>query len=322
MGTQFVEDEEELEDQRELEETPEEDHEDTPHEEDEDDSRLTDQDEDEDESEGGTEDEVEARRQQNRARRQDKKRRAREREEGYQRELASRDRVIAELTNRLNAVERKGHGVDLAQVDQAMQQLSQGYAQAQQALKAATEAQDGQTVVEATERMFQIRQRFDQLGRMKVAIQQQSTRPQPLDPRLVMNAQSWIDRNRWYKPEGNDADSRRVRRIDEELAEEGMLPTDPSYWKELTVRVKKELPHRFRQDYNESTGDRSQLKKQRQPVGSSGASEQSTSRGKKLGTVSKERVDAMKQAGIWQDPKLRAAALKEYQNYDQDESTS
>lgn len=303
------------------EEDHEEDHEDDSHEDDEDDSRLKGEDSEEADGEGDGEDETELRRQQNRARRQDKKRRAREREEGYQRELASRDQVIAELSNRLNAFERRSQGVDLAQIDQAMQQLNQNYNQAQQALKEASEANNGQIVVEATERMFQIRQRFDQLARVKNAVQQQAARPQPLDPRLIMNAQTWMNQNRWYKPEGSDLDSRRVRRIDQDLAEEGMLPTEPDYWRELTNRVKKELPHRFQPVYNESTGSQQKLKK-RQPVGSSGSNDRSEpARGVKLGSLSKERVNAMKEAGIWQDPKARALAIKEYQSYDKSEQT-
>lgn len=289
-----------------------------------------DSDDDEDDSseaeageEDESEDEAEQRRQRNRNKRHERKLRAREREENYIRSLNMRDQMIAELTHRLNNVERRSQGVDLAQLNGAINQLNQAYAQNQEALRIATEEKNGQGVVQATENLLQIRQRYEQLNQLKQTVQQQSARPQPLDPRLMLHAQTWMDRNRWYKPEGNDSDSRRVRRIDADLAEEGMVPTTPEYWAELTKRVRKELPHRFERGYNGNMTEKPDQLKKRQKVGGSGAESKSReSRPNKLTTLSKDRVNAMKEAGIWDNPKARADAIKAYEEFDKAEKQS
>lgn len=286
-----------------------------------------DEDDDDDSSEAKledeTDDEAEQRRQRNRNKRHERKLRAREREENYIHSLNMRDQMIAELTHRLNNIERRSQGVDLAQLNGAINQLNQAYLQTQEALRIATEEKNGQGVVQATENLLQIRQRFDQLNQIKQSVQQQTARPQPLDPRLMLHAQTWMDQNRWYKPDGTDNDSRRVRRIDSDLAEEGMLPTSREYWTELTKRVRKELPHRFERGYNGNMTEKTDQLKKRQRVGGSGAeSKGGTSRPNKLATLSKERVSAMKEAGIWDNPKARADAIKAYEEFDKAEKQS
>lgn len=280
----------------------------------------------EEESSEDSEDEAEKRRELNRQRRHEKKQRAREREENLRRELQVRDTLISQLTSRLNTIERKSQGVDIAQVDSAIKQLDSAYMQAQQQLKEATENQDGTAAVQANELMFRVRQRFEHLTRIKQALEQQARKPPPLDPQIVVHANRWMGQNNWYKPEGADRDSRLVRRIDQELADEGRVPTDPGYWSELTNRVKKELPHRFQQAHNTSTdgGTKKEVAKRRQPVGSSGSSEQRSmsNSGSKVGTLSKERVAALKEAGLWDDPKIREKAIREFQDFDKQQARS
>ncbi len=275
------------------------------------------------ENEGGeTEEEREAIRAFRRQRRADRKQRQREREESLRREIAARDRIIADQGNRLNIIERRSNGTDLAQIDNAINQLSSAYNQVQHQLKEATESQDGAAVVQATESMFKIRERARELTQLKQAVQQQTTKPPALDPRLAINANSWMGSNNWYKPEGRDRDSAIVRRIDSELAQENWDPVTPEYWEELTERVKKELPHRFELSHNANRSNTPKLKKP--IVMGSGANNSRGNPGtpQKSITLSKERIEAMREAGIWDNPKLRAMAIKEYTQHDKQTKSS
>lgn len=284
-------------------------------EDDDDDERLSSAEEDS----GETDEEREQIRAERRRRRAQKKIAAREREDRLRRELSARDRMISDLTNRLSVIERRSSGTDIAQVDNALQQLGAANEHAKAQMKAAAESGDGDALVQASEQIYQIRRRAEELASLKRAItQNQRPTAQPLDPRLVVQAQSWMEKNSWYKPEGADRDSRIVRRLDQELADEGWEPTDPGYWQELTLRAKKELPHRFERVYNRNS-EGSQRKKQ--IVGGSGSTNTAV-RGKRTVTLSKERVEALKEAGLWEDKAKREQAIKEFQAYDTDSKSS
>lgn len=287
-------------------------------------------DSDEDESTGEEsaaasedEDDAEQRRQENRNRRAERKHRARMREEEHRRTILNQNVVISELTKRLNAMERRNTGVDLAQVEGEMANLQNAYTTAQNRLKQATEDQDGNLVVQATEHLFQIRQRYSELEGIRKAITQQTVQPPPLDQRVANHARQWMADHRWYRANGQDPDSRRVRRIDQELAEEGLVPSSPIYWSELTKRVKKELPHRYKPGYNDDTaGNGSEERVRRQPVGSSGDRKSKGGNGKVVKTLSPDRVNALKQAGLWNNPTERARAIKSYEEFDLQQQSS
>lgn len=303
-------------------------------EEDEDDDHLKSSDEDEDEDEeGGEEDSDEDReaiREKRRQNRINRKKRAKEREATLRRELSARDRVISDLTNRLNTIERRGTSTDLAQVDNTLNQLNQAYIATQSRIKEAIENNEGDVAVQAIENLNKIQHRAQELNQIRTALQQQSQRPQPLDPRLAMNAKRWLGDHNWYKPEGRDSDSRIVRRIDNDLASEGWDPTTEEYWDELTSRVKKELPHRYEKDYNNNRKGKpanAQQKRKQIVMGSGtnnarGGEGSGSSGNRKAITISKERREALMDAGLWDDPKLRTKAIREMQLFDQQNKKS
>jgi hypothetical protein len=146
--------------------------------------------------------------------------------------------------------------------------------------------------------------------------QQQATRPQPLDPRMVSKAQAFAAKHNWYSgPQSNDPDSKVLTALDHGLTSEGWDPTTEGYWEELEARVGKYLPHRKgRNDGGSSSGNRNGA--QRQPVSGSTSGAGAGTPPKGGFQVSAERVKAMKEAGIWDDPKRRDAAIKRYQEYD------
>ena len=280
------------------------------------DSRLSSEEDHEDDEQelaaGKTDEEREAIRAARREERQRRKQAQRERETTLRRELAARDELIGEMRQRLDNVERRGAGADVAQLDQAIKQSADAYAYFKGQLQEATTSQNGQLAAEATEKMILAQRRAEDLARIKQAYvgqQQRPTQPRPLDPRLKANAESWAERNTWYDVDGRDLDSRVAASVDAALHEEGWDPTKKEYWEELDTRLKKYLPHRYSLAHNKGTGG------QRSPVAASGRQE-AAGNGKGTFTLSPDRVKAIKEAGKWEDPKERASMIKAYRDYD------
>lgn len=249
--------------------------------------------------------EIRARR---RAERKAKKEAQREREDSLRRELAARDEIINELQSRVAIVERAHQGSEEAQLETAIKESADAYAYFKDQIAMAAQRGDGAGIADATEKMILAQRRYEDLNKVKnTYVESKVNKQQPLDPRLVNHAKSWMDKNKWYDPNGSDTDSRRALEIDRELAREGWNPTTPQYWEELDSRVKKALPHRSKQAY---TG-----KSSKSVVTGSGRDSAPT--GSKSGyKLSAERVAALKESGMWDDPKQREEAIKRFKEYD------
>lgn len=282
---------------------------------------------DEDELEGGPEDsgpqtfpesedddERKAIRERRREERKNRKIAQREREESLRRELAARDAQLSELRTRLDSIDRRNTGSELAQVQNAKKEAAGAYNYFKDQIRIASEANNGAAVADATEKMIQTRDRFNHLDQIEKAITQRQAAPQPLDPRLVNHAQEWMKKNSWYDPQGRDTDSDIVMRLDSRLSAEGWDPTTQEYWKELSSRVEKYLPHRANRGKMGNTKPRSVV------TGSGRDAAGSESGAKGTYRLSADRVQAMKDAGIWDDPKARADMIKRYRDQDKKQS--
>lgn len=263
---------------------------------------------DDDDSGEDADDEREAIRERRRRERQHRKQAQREREETLRRELQARDSIINELRAKVEGIERRGTSSELAQIENAKKQTAQEYSYFKDQIRVATEAGNGAAVADATEKMLQAQQRFNQLQGYEQTYRQRQAQPQPLDPRLVNHAQKWMESNKWYNPVGQDQDSRIALTLDQQLAQEGWDPTTPQYWQELDSRVKKYLPHRANSGKISGT-------KPRSTVSGSGRDAGPRTSDKSY-RLSAERVKALKDAGIWDDPKQRAEAVKRFREYD------
>lgn len=275
-----------------------------------------------------TSEEREAIRQRRREERHAKKLAAREREERYRADLAARDELIARMQAQLNQVTQHTQAGEAERIARVKQESANAYGYWKNQIKEGTETQNGAVVAEATEKMLQAQARFNQAVQYEqalVARQQQQTTPQ-LDPRLVNHASNWIKRNPWYDPKGTDPDSRRTRAIDTALAAEGYDSNSPEYWEELTVRVKNQLPHRFARasvgnKQPEGNGRANGGDKPRSVVGGTGRNNASPRGNSSAKGLSAERVQALKDAGLWDDPAKRTAAIKEFQAYDKEHAS-
>jgi hypothetical protein len=253
-------------------------------------------------------DEREAIRARRREERKHRKEAQREREDTLRRELASRDAIINELRQKVDVIERRNTGSELAQIQNGKKQAAQAYNFFKDQIRVAGEAGNHAAVADATEKMIQARDKFNEFDRVEKAFSQRQSAPPPLDPRLANHAEAWMKKNSWYDPSGQDQDSEIAMRIDQRLAQEGWDPTTKEYWDELSARVKKYLPHRVNSGKIERNKPRS--------VVSGSDRESASSKGSATYKLSSERVQALKDAGIWDDPKQRAEAIKRFREYD------
>ena len=277
----------------------------------EEDSRIaSDDDADEEGHAEETAEEAEARKARNRARRQQNKQNRKDYIDGLRRELAARDSIINDLSTRVATVERHGVGSQVAQLDHDLQEAARVYNHFKNVHAQAIQEANGPEAVDAQEKMFIARNRLQMLDGVKKRLINQVQAPSPMDPRVKNNAEQWIRENSWYDPSGKDVDSRIVLTLDQTLMEEGFQPHTPEYWQELSVRVKKHLPHRASLGYNVNKSPN----KPRVPVAGGGSGDGNTS--SKGYVLSADRVKAIKEAGAWDDPKKRAEAIKYYQEYD------
>jgi hypothetical protein len=198
-------------------------------------------------------------------------------------------------------------------VDAEMQKAADAYNYYKQVHSEAVTAANGQVASDAYEKMFAAMRRAEDLNRIKEAARRPQQTQQPLDPRLKANAEGWMARNSWYDPNAGDMDSRVAFTIDNQLAAEGWNPTTEQYWTELDSRLKKYLPHRYNSGYNQG---QSSTNNRPPPVAGSGRESTNKSGGYRL---SAERVQALKEAGAWDDPVQRAAMIKRYQEFDKQE---
>lgn len=259
----------------------------------------------------GTSDEREAIRERRRLERKTRKEAQRAREEDLRNQVRARDRQLEELTNRLSAVENRTSGADISRIDEGIRQTNAAYDFFKQQLAKATTEGNGDAAAEATEKMFQVRQRAAELDSLKKNMVKANTAPQPLDARMVNHANGWMKKNSWYSPENSDSDSQVVTALDRALASEGFDPSTEAYWEELTRRTEKYLPHRVKRGKIETVE-----KTPRSPVPAGKPRGGNPAKGGAF-TLSRDRVEAMKEAGVWDDPKARNDMIRRYREADQ-----
>lgn len=249
------------------------------------------------------------------------------------------ERQIQILTTRMDENDRSS-------LNGRIKQTKSLIAQAESVMEeAANGDKKGRELVEATKIRDGLR---DELRKLEDA-QERGGRPAPPDPTVVANAKEWRGKNDWFDPNGHDLDSKIARAIDDSLVEEGWDPSTKKYWKELDKRVKERLPHLSKgreadpeDEDDEDEEDEQPQRKQRKrrlaakdtdtddedepPKRKNGAAGGPRFRtggpGRELRSnevyLSKERIEAMKEAGVWDDVETRNKLLKRYRDYDRE----
>jgi len=265
-----------------------------------------------------------AKRERRRAERQQKKQAQREREDRLRQEVASRDQIIGDLTNRVAMIERRAQGGEVATIDAHLQECDEAERYFKTAIEQGVKESNGEIVAEATNRLQQVSIRRGQLLNIKQGFVSRLNQPAPMDPVVANFAKTFIEKNKWYNPRGGDWKSQVVLSTDQELHREGIPPTTEKYWRELAKRIKARIPNQevegFEVTNDDDDGDESTPptppKKSGKPPITGGDRTATSGAGSRDWTLSKGRVDAIKQAGKWDDPKARAQMIKYFRDFD------
>lgn len=240
-----------------------------------------------------------------------------------------------ELEKRFMSIETRTAQTETAAIDQRLTSLKAQITNAQRVMVDAMKKPNGagaEEFNEALEIRDQLRDQLSQLSSSKQARQQAQQAPRATaeeepDPRIIKHAKSWAGEHDWYDFNGRDMDSLVVRAIDESLIGEGLKPTSPDYWDELTQRVKKALPHRFKNGASSRADEEDDMDEEEErprakagPKFSSGGRERPLKKGEVY--VSAERKRAMQEYGVWEDPVARNRMLKKYAQWDEETSSS
>jgi len=265
-------------------------------------------------SEGETEEDREAIREARREERRLKKELKKQRDLTAKNKITALERRNAELAERLAKVESTASSYQFAQLDKAIEDEATRVEYAKMKMIQATQAGDTASQVEYLEQLTDAKQRLNQAQHYKkqqleAAKAPKQNVPNPANSEVQLNATKWLKKNAWYDPQARDTDSRIAKVIDQELAQDGWDPADPEYWEELDNRLSARLPHR----YTAKGG-----KDGRKSAGPTASSRVANTTSQKAGTItlSRERVQAIRDAGAWDDVEKRNKMIRAYAQYD------
>lgn len=253
-------------------------------------------------------DNIEAIRSARRERRKAKKEYIKKTNEEKDHRLQMLQRQNQELMERLANVERKTHSADLARLDKAIEDKELRLQYARMKMSEATSAGDGEALAKAQEMWYEMRREIESLKAVKEnSVKATGNNAPASNAELQKHAGRWMERNSWFRPEGDDEDSEIAKVIDQKLVKEGWNPATKEYWKELDRRLQKRLPHLYTNDDDE-TGSR----RPRSIVTGSGRESTTSGGTRNTFVLSPEQVRAIKDAGLWDNPESRNRMIKRY----------
>jgi hypothetical protein len=255
-------------------------------------------------------------------RRVEKHERKQRREEAIKRDKLELDFLRKrndDLERRVSVQEQRTHSLDLSAFDAALNKAAQEADMAERVIAKAIAAGNGDDVTQAMRYRDHALARIQQLNFQKQQVAQQRPQPQQIDDMTLRYAQDFIKENPWYDAQGRDEDSAIVIAIDQSLAKDGFDPRSSDYWEELRKRAARRLPDRFGGEEKPARRAEERSEPRREPRGGpvvgSGREHAPASTRKEI-YISPERKQALIEAGVWDDPTLRAKYVKRYAEYD------
>lgn len=220
---------------------------------------------------------------------------------------------LAAAEERLQALETRNVQSDAQTAEQRYNYAMAQIRAAEQQLKEAFETGDGEKAVQAQ----RLREQSSVAAKEAEDLKKKLSNPQlqskvsVMDPMTETYAQQWMRKNPWFNPSGADEDSAIARAIDEAWANEargkGISPSSEQYWDELDARVNRRL--------GRDDGERKHRKSAPPVTGRGDSSRPSTSSDNKV-YLSSERIKALKDAGVWDNPETRKRYIRRFQEYD------
>jgi hypothetical protein len=263
---------------------------------------------------GETEDEREKIREARREERKLKKELQKQREASAKHKISALERRNEDLARRLAAVENTAASYQFAQIDKSLEDEATRVEYAKMKMVQAAQAGDVNAQMEYLEQLTDAKQRLQQVQHYKkeqldAAKSPKQNVPNPTTTEVQQNATKWLKKNSWFDPQARDTDSRIAKVVDQELAADGWDPSDSEYWEELDSRLSSRLPHRYTAKGGSS--------RRANPTASSRVSNAGASKPGTI-TLSKARVDAIKDAGAWDDTDKRNKMIRAYAQYDRE----
>jgi hypothetical protein len=244
-----------------------------------------------------------------------KKELAKQREASSKHKISALEKRNEDLARRLAAVENTAASYQFAQIDKAVEDEATRVEYAKMKMLQAAQSGDAagqmeylEQLTDAKERLRQVQQyKKQQLNEAKLPKQNV---PNPITEDVQRNASEWLKRNSWYDTQARDTDSRIAKVIDQELAADGWDPSDTEYWEELDNRLQSRLPHRY-------TAKGGNNKRSAGPTASSRVANTNSAKPGTI-TLSKARVDAIRDAGAWDDVEKRNKMIRAYAKFDRE----
>lgn len=282
---------------------------------DEDDDRLAQDDGDEDDDSGDSQgDDAKSAAAKKRKSRHERQKRAREADAA---EKAFLRQQLAEMQQRLNAVEGTAINTSEFNIDQRLQHARQRFDQAEEIMARAVDAGNGEDMRQALRIRDAAALDLNALTSAKEQVTQmrdQASQPRA-DPRAEHFKNQWLQANStWF--DGRSEDSQIALAIDRAVAGEGYDPASPDYWREVSRRC----AARFGDDDGLDAQPRNPRRKP-PPQSQSREHVPDASRDNKI-YVTPEQKQAMIEAGYWDDPVKRNRILKSYQDQKRQASAS
>ena len=273
-----------------------------------------DEDHDETQHEGETDDEREKIREARREERKLKKELSKQREYTAKNKISALEKRNEDLARRLAHLENGAASLKIAQIDKAVEDEATRVEYAKMKMLQAAQSGDASAQVEYLEQLTDAKQRLQQIQHYKkqqleAARSPKQNVPNPVGEEVQKKANKWLKKNSWFDPQARDTDSRIAKVIDQELASDGWDPSDSEYWEELDNRLSARLPHRY------SSKGGTQKARHSGPTASSRVSNTSSAKPGTI-TLSRERVQAIRDAGAWDDVDKRNKMIRAYANYD------
>ena len=264
--------------------------------------------------ESDDEDEREKIREARREERKLKKELAKQREVSAKHKISALEKRNEELARRLAAVENTAASYQFAQIDKSIEDEATRVEYTKMKMLQAAQSGDAEAQIDYLEQLTEAKQRLAQVQAYKKQQLEQAKAPKQNVPNelaaeVQQNATKWLKKNSWFDPQARDTDSRIAKVIDQELAADGWDPSDSEYWDELDNRLAARLPHRYTAKGGATN---------RRTAGPTASSRVANTTSAKPGTItlSRERVQAIKDAGAWDDVERRNKMIRAYASYD------
>jgi hypothetical protein len=275
-------------------------------------------DEEHNDNESGSEEDEESEEEREKIREARREERRLKKELSKQRTASDKHKISAlekrneDLARRLAAVENTASSYQFAQIDKAVEDEATRVEYTKMKMLQAAQENDVAAQMEYLEQLTDAKERLRQVQQYKkqqleAAKAPKQNVPNEMAAEVQKNAERWLGKNSWFDPQARDTDSRIAKVIDQELAADGWDPSDSEYWEELDSRLASRLPHRY-------TSKGGAAKRSAGPTASSRVANSAS----KPGTIriSPERVQAIKDAGAWDDINKRNKMIRAYVDYD------